>query len=772
MNKPGRLLTYARLDLAGQRVAVAANFADVVGVDVVAGGNGDLDVVLKQLRSRVSAADETRFAEAWRAGLDGAAIVEGELDIKGDDACLRRIEWHASIERAADGTPSTARVSALDATAAQRARHDLGELEARHSSALKAGRMGSWETDLIAMTRRWSPEGLALFGLDASQPDGRVGADDDEFLNALHPDDRHHVAGYYALADEQDSFAAEYRIVRPGGVVVWLAGRGLVLARDAGGKAHRLVSIMADVTERRSAEEDLRIERERLTLALSAGRMGAFDLDIGTDVLWWSPQMYEVFGVSPDSFVPTRESVAGLVHPDDFPKFARLRSDALAHKQAFEIEARILRPDGKLAWVAHRGQSTYDANGKPYRSFGVTMDVTPRKLAEEALREADRKKDDFIATLAHELRNPLAPIRNAITLLRRDAPPGDADASRYRDVIFRQVGQMSRLLEDLLDVSRIARGQVQLRPAWFSLASLFEQAVELAQPAIDAMAHRLEVSLPPEPLGLVGDGLRLVQVFSNLLINAAKYTPMHGHIALTGRLEGDWIVVSVRDDGIGIGPEQMPNIFEMFNQVEDALHRSQGGLGIGLSLARGIVDLHGGRIEASSAGVGKGSTFSVTLPWTSARDEAGSTAVDDSADASSAAIASPLRILVADDVADIAETLAAILASLGHDVRIAHNGIDALESAAAFSPHVALLDLGMPGMSGYDVSRAIRAQAWGHEMTLICQTGWGQEEDRRRSREAGFDHHLVKPLDVDELIALLKNSAERQAGAPRASTGS
>ena len=297
----------------------------------------------------------------------------------------------------------------------------LREREARYRSALHAGRMGSWETDFVAGTRTWSKEGMALFGLDLPEGRGQVGGAADEYQAALHPDDRHLAADFHALADRQDSFIAEYRIVRPDGAVLWLSGRGLVMSRRPDGRAERLVSIMADVSERKLSEDGLRLMRERLALALQAGQMGVFDLDMVNDVLWWAPQTYDVFGVSPETFTPTRESVIDLVHPDDRRGFIQGRLQALARREPFVQEYRCLRPDGRIAWISHRGQAEYDAAGRPVRSFGVALDITERKLAEQALQEADRRKDSFIATLAHELRNPLAPIRNAVQLLRRAA---------------------------------------------------------------------------------------------------------------------------------------------------------------------------------------------------------------------------------------------------------------------------------------------------------------------------------------------------------------
>ena len=648
-------------------------------------------------------------------------------------------------------TPDLATESAADA-ARSRAEAALRESEARYSSALTAGRMGAWETDFVHGTRQWTKEGLALFGLDLPDGRGRVGGDDDEYMRALHPDDRHLTQHFHEISARQDSFPADYRIVRPDGSMLWLSGRGLVVARGADGKAQRLVSIMADVTDRKRVDDALRIERERLALALSAGQMGAFELGMVDGVLWWSPQTYVIFGVDPGTFTPTTETVLACVHPDDREAFMAHRREAMAEHRPFFLEFRIVRPDGTVAWLGHRGQSEYDAAGRPLRSFGVTMDITDRKLAEQALREADREKDEFIATLAHELRNPLAPIRNAVDVLGRLDGPGK-QADWCRAVIDRQVEQMAHLLDDLLDVSRLARGQIRLRLRPLQLATAIAQAIETAQPLIDRERHTLSVTLPAEPMALEGDLTRLAQVFSNLLINAAKYTPPEGRIGVTARREDGCAVVTVSDSGIGIAGERMSHVFKMFGQVESALERSQGGLGIGLSLARALVELHGGSIEAHSEGVGRGSDFVVRLPLLALEAGPGVEKGNGDGEAVSPS-AEPFRVLVVDDLRDSADTLALLLDAMGHGVRVAYDGRQALQLADLFRPQVVLLDLRMPGLNGYDICRRLRALPGGDEITIIAQTGWGQDEDRRRTREAGFDHHLVKPVELASLISL------------------
>jgi CheY-like chemotaxis protein/nitrogen-specific signal transduction histidine kinase len=385
-------------------------------------------------------------------------------------------------------------------------------------------------------------------------------------------------------------------------------------------------------------------------------------------------------------------------------------------------------------------------------------DLILRFRYEQALKEADRRKDEFLATLAHELRNPLAPIRNAAEMLKVKAPT-DPDLVWGRDVIERQVGQMARLLDDLLDVSRITRGKLELRKGRVTLAAVVESAVETSRPAIDGGGHRLTVELPPEPAHLDADPVRLAQVFANLLNNAAKYTDRGGDVRLSAQLVGREVVVSVRDTGIGIAPEVLPRLFEVFSQATPALERSQGGLGIGLSLVRGLVEMHGGRVQGRSAGPGQGSEFVVRLPVAAA---APTVREPPPAEAEKPRVAG-CRVVVADDNRDAADTLAMMVRLMGHEARIARDGEEAVGAVEAFRPDAVLLDIGMPRLNGYEAVRRIRAQPWGKDILLVAVTGWGQEEDRRRSQEAGFDHHLTKPASPAALEKLLGSVAPRKA---------
>ena len=414
--------------------------------------------------------------------------------------------------------------------------------------------------------------------------------------------------------------------------------------------------------------------------------------------------------------------------------------------EAYEWELhRILLADGSHGVVCYY-----------YDSTRLRLAEQSLKRAIESLRDADRAKDEFLATLAHELRNPLAPVRNAVHLLRR-LGPATAELQWARDVIERQVEQMTRLIDDLLDVSRISRGRIEMRRERIDLASVVAHAVEASRPFIDAGRHELLVHLPAEPMWLDADVARMAQAICNLLNNAAKYSEPGGLVVLSARRLDQEVEISVRDTGVGIPPDMLTRVFDMFTQVDATLDKSQGGLGIGLTLTKRLVELHGGRIEARSDGVGLGSEFVVHLPLA-----ADATLSQPKAQpATSLPPVRPLRIVVVDDNRDGADSLALALQLAGHETRTAHDGLQGLEIAEEFRPEVALLDLGLPGMDGFDLARAIRRRPWGAGVVLVAITGWGQAEDRRRSREAGFDHHLTKPLAPQQLLELLQSIAVR-----------
>jgi signal transduction histidine kinase len=394
----------------------------------------------------------------------------------------------------------------------------------------------------------------------------------------------------------------------------------------------------------------------------------------------------------------------------------------------------------------------------------LRREAAREKKAAEQLAEADRRKDEFLAMLAHELRNPLAPILNAVHLLRLPGANGAA-AQCARDIVERQVRHMARLIDDLLDVSRINRGKIQLRKEAVELAAVVSRAVETTTPLLSSRNHELVVALPPEPVWLEADPTRLEQVLANLLNNAAKYTEPGGYVWLTAECEGAEVVIRVRDTGVGIPPDQLDAVFGLFTQLDRSLASpSQWGLGIGLALVRTLVQMHGGSVNASSAGPGQGSEFVVRLPVLRGPVRQ---AAANQPPARARTGDKGLRVLVVDDNRDSAESIAMFLELAGHAVRLAHDGPAALEAAAAFHPDVVLLDIGLPHLNGYEVARRLRAQVGSREAFLVALTGYGQPEDQRRSREAGFDRHLVKPIEPDQLTDLL---ARAEVAAGRAGT--
>jgi signal transduction histidine kinase/CheY-like chemotaxis protein len=366
--------------------------------------------------------------------------------------------------------------------------------------------------------------------------------------------------------------------------------------------------------------------------------------------------------------------------------------------------------------------------------------------------EADRRKDEFLALLAHELRNPLGPIRHAAKILRAKTP-SPSELQWATSIIDRQAEHMSRLVEDLLDVSRISRGTIELRRERVDLAVVLKAAVEASAATVDKAGHRLKLTLPAQPLYVDGDSTRLTQVVANLVDNAAKYTDPGGRISVDAAREGDAAVIRVEDNGIGIAPELLPRIFDMFMQAGHTLERSQGGLGVGLSLVERLIELHGGTVSARSAGPGTGSEFTIRLPVAGRTQQPLPRSAADADDTKQPHVR--CRVLVVDDNQDSADSLAMLLRIMGHEVRTAHDGLEAISAAATFQPDVAILDIGLPKLNGYDVAKRIREQPRGKDIVLVALTGWGQEDHRRRSKDAGFDHHLTKPVEFDVLEQIL-----------------
>lgn len=504
-----------------------------------------------------------------------------------------------------------------------------------------------------------------------------------------------------------------------------------------------------DVTRQHLTEAALIETRMRLAAIAESSDDAILGLDLEARIDSWNAGAERMYGY-------TREEVAGkpvtiLIPPELRYEEAEIFAKVRAGEPVQHYETVRVRKDGACLDVSLTVSAIRDAQGRLVGVSKVARDVSERKRQDRQNAEAARRKDEFIAILAHELRNPLAPIRYALNIARQaNATP--EQRHRADEIIARQIDEMSRLLEDLLDVSRIARGQAALRRKWVDLTSVVGSAIDAARPLLDSKGHRLSLALPRETLRLNADPVRLAQILSNLLTNAAKYTDRGGDIHLSAHRDDGHVVISVRDNGIGIARDMMPRLFTLFAQASPALQRSEGGLGVGLALVKGFVEMHGGTVAATSDGPGRGTEFIVRLP-------VGGKPRDEMPDLPAAANPKrSLRVLVADDNVDIAETCATLLGLWGHDVRIAHGGREALHMAEAFQPQVALIDIGMPQVSGLDVARALRKTAWGAAMRLIAVTGWGQEEDKQLAVNAGFDDHITKPVDPSHLEALFETA--------------
>ena len=521
------------------------------------------------------------------------------------------------------------------------------------------------------------------------------------------------------------------------------------LIRNGKREVAGLVLVFRDISERRKAERALAKALSFADDIIETLREPFLVLDGDLRVKTANRSFYDSFHVSKG------ETENRLVYELgngqwEIPGLRKLLDEVLARNQSvhdYEVE-HTFPVLGRRTMVLN-ARPFPPASKHPELILLAVEDVSALRERADELTEASRHKDEFLATLAHELRNPLAPIRNAVQSLGTAGLP-EAGVRTARDVIARQVTVMVRLVDDLLDVSRISRNKLDIRKQRVELATVVESAVESCRPLIEQSGHELTVSVPPQPLHLDADLVRLAQVFINLLNNAAKYTKRGGHIRLTAGREGSDAVVSVRDDGVGIPADMLGRIFDLFTQVNRSLEQSQGGLGIGLTLVRRLVDMHDGSIEARSDGPDRGSEFVVRLPLIPPPLETPPTG-----DGLTAKALSGCRILVVDDNVDSADSLGDLLMVMGNDVRTAHDGLEAVEAAAAFRPELVLLDIGLPKLNGYDVARRIRQQAWGRDVTLVALTGWGQDEDRHRSQEAGFNLHIVKPVEIKVLERLL-----------------
>lgn len=556
------------------------------------------------------------------------------------------------------------------------------------------------------------------------------------------------IAAHQRVVQTQTVQTFEQHLPSDGGTITLLSTQFPI--RNRSGQMVAAGGVSFDISDRKNAEQALRESERRFRAIFDSAYEFVGLLDISGTLIEINQTALDFVGARAKDVVgrPFWETPWWATVAEQKDRLKAAISEARLGKFV-RFEAEHPGKDGRVEIIDFSVRPMTDDAGRITMLIPEGRRITERKQAEAALMEADRRKDEFIATLAHELRNPLAPIRNVINLLQRKRSL-DPQVQRGADIIARQVDHLTRLIDDLLDVSRISRDKLELRKERVDLADIIQAAVEGSQPFINQHNHKLSVDLPAKAIHLEADSVRLAQVFTNLLDNAAKYTQPQGHIALRVALEAKTAVVQVADNGMGIAPDHLPHLFDMFYQAERSYEQSHSGLGIGLTLVRRLVEMHGGTIEARSGGRNQGSEFTVRLPiLLEEPEEHARAAVREKPTATSN------RILVVDDYGESADTLAELLRLDGNDVEIAHDGLEALETAATFRPAIVLLDVAMPKLNGYDTARKIREQPWGKNVVLIAVTGWGQARDRQLSREAGFDAHMTKPVDYPGLVRLL-----------------
>jgi PAS domain S-box-containing protein len=699
------------------------------------------------------------------------------------DGSERPIDDSAAPMRDESGTPLGAVLVFRDVTERRRAQ----EAQARLAAIVESSEDAIISKSLDGTILSWNSGAERLFGWSAAEAVGRS-------ITLIIPperlDEERDILARLRRGERIDHFETE-RVARGGRRID--ISLTISPVRNAAGRVVGASKVARDITGKKRAEGELRRQTERLRLlweaaavlltteepdAMMRGLFAKVAPHFGLDAYFNfmlteagdALRLESCLGVPAEAARSIRrlelgQAVCGAVAQTRRPITAThiQQSDdpRVQLVKDFGIRAYTCNPllagDHLLGTLsfASRTRDTFDADELEFlRTICRYVTATYERVGLiRELREADRKKDDFIALLAHELRNPLAPIRNGLQVLRLAVGDADATVAEARAIMDRQLAHMVRLIDDLLDVSRINRNKLELRRARVELTDVVSSAIETARPAIDAEGHELTVALPQRPIFLDADLTRLAQVLSNLLTNSAKYTEPGGRIWLSAERRGGEVVVSVRDTGIGIPAESLGNIFDMFSQVDRPIERSSGGLGIGLALVKGLVEMHGGTVAAASEGPGKGSTFTVTLPVLADQP---APPVEPAGD--SRAAGPGRRVLVVDDNRDGAALMAQMLRLLGNEVRTAHDGVEAVEQAGAFRPEVILMDVGMPRLNGLDATRRIRAQPWGKGIKIIALTGWGQENDRERSREAGCDGHLVKPVDLPDLEEMLAES--------------
>ena len=651
-----------------------------------------------------------------------------------------------------EDSPSEGMSILLDITERKRAEADLRRSEARFRAAINAVSDIVWTNDALGQMAGEQAAWENFTGQDSKRYQGYG------WSRAVHPDDAQPTIDAWneAVAAKQ-LFVFEHRVRRRDGQ--WrLCSVRAVPVLDHRGEIGEWVGVHTDITERKRAEESLRESEVRLGGILRRSPAGILQTDAAGCMTLVNPRWCEMLGHSEAELLG--RNILEITHPSSVAETAAAFSRLVAGGPDFQIEKAYCRKDGSAIRVQSNVAAVQSPAGEFLGLIAVVLDISDRLRTEEELRrlaaelsEGDRRKDVFLATLAHELRNPLAPILNGLQLMKL-SESNDKALQQVCAMMDRQVLLLVRLVDDLLDLSRITQGKVALRSEQIDVQTVMAAAVESSRPAIEQAGHELTVVVPDEPIFVNGDAIRLGQVVTNLLNNSAKYTHRSGHIRLAAEREGGMAVISVKDNGIGIPPAMLGRVFDMFTQVDRTLEKTTGGLGIGLSLVKGLLELHGGTIEAKSDGEGMGSEFVVRLPVL-----VDTAAGPDSPTGRPGQVVPPAlrRILVVDDNPDAADFLGQLLELLGNDVRTANDGEAGIAMAAQFRPELVLMDIGMPKLNGYEAARRVRQLPWGQGMLLVALTGWGQEADRKKTADAGFDHHLVKPVELGALTKLMSD---------------
>ncbi|MEZ4425697.1 MAG: PAS domain S-box protein [Gemmatimonadota bacterium] len=691
---------------------------------------------------------ETPMAEAVRGG---PGCRSQEVVVEREDG--ERATALASVQPVRDesGKLNGAINVLADVTELLETQERLRRHEQRLAFVLDAAGVGEWTVDLETGRMDCSERCRVNFAVPPGEP-----FDTYEHVRArIHPEDRDAQERAVAEAIRTGrEYQAEYRLRPTDGPPRWILARGNVVSGPAGVPAE-MTGITMDITDRKRAEERLRESEERFREMTDRLPLLVWAQGEDGEQIFVNNTFCRYFGVQRDEMKADRWM--SLMHPDDPDTLAYATAFAAAvrERRPFRGRVRVRRSDGEWRWLESWGRPRFDAVGHYLGHIGVSADITERKFAEERLLEQDERKDLFLATLAHELRNPLAPLQSCLEILRLEADESER-SRRTREVMERQLTTLVRLIDDLLDVARVSKGHMELRTSRLDLREAIQAAVELSRPLIERRGHALTLHLSSQPVWIEADSTRLAQVFGNLLTNAAKYTDSGGRIDVSLTQDEATVAVRVADTGRGIPPDRLAEVFDMFTQVHGRDDAGQGGLGIGLALVRKLVDLHGGRVEVESAGRDRGSAFTVHLPLAPQRSR--ERAVPAGEEIRHAPSPARRRILVVDDNRDAAETLARVLTLLGHETHLAFSGASALTSAQALEPDAVFCDIGMPDMDGHEVARRLRAQQ--HDgLLLVAITGWGTEDDRARALGAGFDLHLTKPIDAARAAQILTRPA-------------